>query len=424
MTGRLVEHKNRISSLVRSCRMVERLNRNRPDVTQSELLNNRMLTEYFTRIMNAREEGKLLALHTVFMPAEILYAMDIVPMHAETTSWMTAIFIEGGAEVLAESARIGLATEVCSAHRGLAGAYGLGTLPRPDVVLWSSLMCDNTAKSGELLMEMNHCPGFFLDHPFEPTKVELSYLVSELQDMIRFLEKHSGHKMNWGKLAQIVSQMNKQIQLTREINNLRKSVPSPLPPHRFFDLLMNHYLFPGQPEGIQFLEALKEELAEKVRRGAGAAEQERFRLMSLLVPPMYALGFLGSLPQQYGAVSVVEPLFSLWPEGTLDPDQPLESIAMKLFMFPEMCMYGHLDDRVVKATVETARDFKVDGAICYAHIGCRQGNGVIKVLKDVLNEIDVPVLTIDCDILDPTVAPVEDMRNKMEQFFELLEDRI
>jgi benzoyl-CoA reductase/2-hydroxyglutaryl-CoA dehydratase subunit BcrC/BadD/HgdB len=418
-----LETKSKIDSLVRSCRIIEKLNKNRPDVSQSELLNYRMLTAYFTSIMNASQEGKTLALHTVFLPSEILYAMDIVPMHAETTSWMTAIFTEGCADILAESARLGLASEICSAHRGLAGAYGLGVLPKPDAVLWSSLMCDNTAKSGELLMEMNHCPGFFLDHPFEPTKIEINYLVAELHEMIKFLEEQTRRKMDWDKLSAIVAMMDRQIRLTREINELRKSVPSPFPPQRFFDLLMSHYLFPGQPEAIQFLETLKAEMTLKAAQGKGVCDKERFRLMSLLVPPMFALGFLGTLPAQYGAVSVVEPLFSLWGEGQLDPQKPLESIAKKLFMFPEMCMYGQMNNRVVKATASVARDYKVDGAICYAHLGCRQGNGVIKVFKDVLNEIDVPLLTIDCDILDPTVASVEDMRSRMEQFFELLEDR-
>ncbi|MBN1191630.1 MAG: 2-hydroxyacyl-CoA dehydratase [Dehalococcoidales bacterium] len=418
-----IERKSKINSLVRSCRVIEKLNKNRPDVSQSELLNYRMMTSYFTRVMNAKEEGKPLALHTVFLPAEILYAMDIVPMHAETTSWMTAIFTEGCADVLAESARLGLASEICSAHRGLAGAYGLKALPRPDVVLWSSLMCDNTAKSGELLMEMNHCPGFFLDDPFEPTQNEMSYLVNELKDMIAFLEKQTGHRMDWDKLSGIVATMDRQISLTREINELRKSVPSPFPPQRFFDLLMNHYLFPGQPEAVEFLETLKAEMTLKAAEGKGVCERERFRLMTLLVPPMFALGFLGSLPGQYGAVSVVEPLFSLWNEARLDPQKPLESVARKIFMFPEMCMYGHMDDRVVKATASVASEYKVDGAICYAHLGCRQGNGVIKVFKEVLNKIDVPMLTVDCDILDPTVASVEDMRSRLEQFFELLEDR-
>ena len=419
----LNEPKSKIESLARSCRMIEKMNRGRPQTSPSEMLYYRMLSSYFGRISNAHAEGRPLALHTVFLPAEILYAMDIVPMHAETTTWMTTILTGESADVLAAASRMGLAPEICSAHRGLAGAYELGTLPRPDVVLWSSLMCDNTAKSGELLMEINRVPGYFLDHPFEPTRPELGYLKEELKGMISFLEQNTGRKMDWGKLGEIVERMDRQIQLTREINELRKSVPSPFPPQRFFELLMNHYLFPGQPEAIEYLEVLKAEMTALVKQGKGVLNPERFRLMSLLVPPLYSLRFLGSIPQEYGAVSVVEPLFSLWAEGRLDSSQPLESIARKLFMFPEMCMFGGMDERIVKVIVDTARDYRVDGAICYAHMGCRQGNAVIKVMKDNLNRIDVPVLIVDCDILDSTITSEEEIKNKMEQFFELLEDR-
>jgi benzoyl-CoA reductase/2-hydroxyglutaryl-CoA dehydratase subunit BcrC/BadD/HgdB len=418
-----LEKKSKIETLIRSCKVIERLNRNNPDTSPSEHLYYKMLTQYFTNILNARNSGNKLALHTVFIPAEILYAMDIIPMHAETTTWMTAILTGESSDVLAESGRMGLATEICSAHRGLAGAYGLGVLPRPDCVLWSSLQCDNTAKSGELIMDINDCPGFFVDHPFEYSENEQKYLVNELRGMIGFLEDISGCKMNWNKLSQIVALMDRQIELSRDIAELRKSVPTPFPPHRFFETLMNHYLFPGQPQAIEYLETLKREMQEAVRAGKGVVRPERFRLMSLLVPPMYSLRFFGQIPIEYGAVSVVEPLFNIWDKGRLDPNQPLESVAKKIAMFPEMCMYGYMDERIINTTRDCAQEYKVDGAICYAHIGCRQASGIIKVLKDVLNEINVPVLTIDCDILDSTITSEEEIRSKIGQFIELLEDR-
>jgi benzoyl-CoA reductase/2-hydroxyglutaryl-CoA dehydratase subunit BcrC/BadD/HgdB len=418
-----IDKKCKIETVVRTCKVIERMNRNSLDVSRSENLYYQMLTEYFTNIMNAKISGKKLALHTVFIPAEILYAMDIVPMHAETTTWMTAILTGESSDVLAESARMGLATEICSAHRGLAGAYGLGVLPRPDFVLWSSLQCDNTAKSGELLMEVNHCPGFFLDHPFESNDIEQRYLLDELKSMVSFLEEQCGHKMDWNKLAEAVALSDKQIELSREIARLRQSSPAPFAPKRFFELLMNHYLFPGQPQAITYLETLKQEICRAVDERKGVIQPERYRLMSLLVPPLYSLRFLGQIPQEYGAVSVVEPLFNLWDDGRLDPNSPLESIAQKISMFPEMCMYGQMGDRITRAIVDNAKAYKVDGAICYAHIGCRQASGIIKVLKDVLNEVGVPVLTIDCDILDSTVASEEEIRRKIEQFIELLEDQ-
>jgi benzoyl-CoA reductase/2-hydroxyglutaryl-CoA dehydratase subunit BcrC/BadD/HgdB len=383
-----------------------------------------MLSNYYTRLLNAKEEGKFVAAHTVFFPTEILYAMDIVPMHTELTTWMMALFMAEQAELLAAGAELGLAPEICSPHRGLAGAFTLGALPRPDVMLWSNLICDNTAKSGELVMEINGCPGFFLDHPFQRTEAEEEYLVEELKDMIRFLEERSGHKMDWDRMAEIVARMDRQIELAREINELRKAVPSPFPFQGFLKLLSTDYLCPGQPEAIEYLETVHQELTEMVHKSKGAVSPERFRLMTLFVPPMYLISFLEKVFLEYGAVSVCDPLFLNWAAGRLDPTKPLESVAKKSALIPERHnMYGPLEEQALKDLVDCAEQYKVDGAIYWAFMGCRHTCATIKLFKDVLSEVDVPVLTLDCDIVDPTINSEEEIREKLGQFFELLEDR-
>jgi benzoyl-CoA reductase/2-hydroxyglutaryl-CoA dehydratase subunit BcrC/BadD/HgdB len=400
------------------------MNQARPEAKKSEALYYQMLANYYTRLLNAREEGKFVAAHTVFFPSEILYAMDIVPMHTEMTTWMMALFMAEQAELLAAGAELGLAPEICSPHRGLAGAFSLGALPRPDAMLWSNLICDNTAKSGELIMEINDCPGFFLDHPFQDSEAEVKYLTEELEDMIDFLEEKSGQRMDWDKLSEIVGQMDRQIALFREICELRKAVPSPFPTQDYLKLLSVDYLCPGEPEAITYLETLRQELTEMVREGKGAVSPERFRLMTLFVPPMYLTGFLEKVTQEYGAVSVVEPLFTRWAEGRLDPTKPLESVAKKLDLIPERrSMYGPLEERVLKDIVDCAEQYKVDGAIYWAFMGCRHTCATVRLFKDILSEIDVPMLTVDCDIVDPTINSEEEVREKLEQFFELLEDR-
>jgi len=395
-----------------------------PDAPKSDVLYYKMLSDYYTRLLNAHDEGKFIAAHTVFFPSEILYAMDIVPMHTETTTWMMALFLGGQAEILSAGAELGLVPEICSPHRGLAGAFSLGVLPRPDAMLWSNLICDNTAKSGELVMELNKCPGFFLDHPFQRSEAEDKYLVSELEDMIHFLEEKSGRKLDWGKLSDIVARMDYQIELFREIGELRKAVPSPFPNRGFLQLLTVDYLCPGQPEAIAYLETLRDELAEMVRQGKGAVSPERFRLMTLFVPPMYLMGLMEKLGHEYGVVSVVEPLFTRWAEGRLEPSKPLESVARKAAMIPERrSMYGPLGPEALQDLIDCAEQYKVDGAVYWAFMGCRHTCATVKLFKDVLNEVDVPVLTIDCDIVDPTINSEEEIRGKLEQFFELLEDR-
>jgi len=416
--------KNKIESLMRTCRLISRMNRRNPEARKSEIMYYQMLADYYSRVLNAREEGGFVAAHTVFFPTEILYAMDIVPIHTETSTWLTALFLRESAELLSAGAEVGLLPEICSPHRGVAGAFAMGALPRPDVMLWSNLVCDNTAKSGELLMEINDCPGFFLDHPFQDTEVEAKYLIGELEDMIDFLEEKSGRRMDWDKLAEIVARMDRQIELFREICELRKAVPTPFPPMSFLELLSIDYLYPGQPEAIEYLETLRQELTEMVSEGKGAVSPERFRLMTLFIPPMHLMGFLGRRLQEYGAVSVVEPLFTRWVEGRLDPGKPLESVAKKAFLIPErLSMYGPLGERALKDLVDCAEEYKVDGAIYWAFMGCRHTCATVKLFKDILNDIDVPMLTLDCDIVDPTINSEEEIGEKLEQFFELLEDR-
>jgi hypothetical protein len=46
------------------------------------------------------------------------------------------------------------------------------------------------------------------------------------------------------------------------------------------------------------------------------------------------------------------------------------------------------------------------------------------MLKDVLNRrAEIPMLSVDIDLNDPTFAPEDDMKNKLEGFFEMLEER-
>lgn len=416
--------KSKISSIVRACRLVARVNPARPELQKSETLYYKILANYYTRLLEASEKGDFIAAHTVFLPVEILYAMGIVPMHTEMTTWLEALFLGEQADLLAAGAELGLAPEICSPHRALAGAFLLKVLPRPNAMLWSNLICDNTAKSGELVMKLTGCPGFFLDRPFQGTKDEVSYFIGELREMISFLEQQSGKKMNWDRLSEMVARMDEHIRLLQEINELRKAVPSPLPFQNFLKLLGVDYMFPGQPEATEYLKTLRDELAVMVKSGKGTVPNERFRIMTLFIPPVYLLGYLEKLFQEYGAANVVEPLFTLWLESGLDPSRPLESVAKKSFLIPESrSMYGPLTRQVVDEIVQAAKEYKVDGAVYWAFIGCRQTCATIKLFKDALNEIDVPMLTVDCDLVDPTINPKEEIRKKLEQFFELLEER-
>jgi benzoyl-CoA reductase subunit B len=416
--------RNQLESLLRTCRMVGKMSKNGPDTSESQQMYYRMLDKYFSNVLNAKKENGFLAAHTVFFPVEVLYAMGITPIHNEVSTWTSALLLGNQAEFLAAGAEARMAPEICSPHRGLAGAYYRNMLPKPDAFLWTNLICDNTAKSGEYITEITGAPGYFLDHPFGHSPEEEKYMVEELRDMVNFLENLSGRKMDWDKLSQSVAEMDKQIKLQVEIGEIRKSVPSPFATRRFLEFLTVDYMFAGQPEATEYLTSLRDEMAGMVKQGKGAVNPEKFRLMSLFIPPIHLITFLDKLFQEFGAVSATEPLFTYWKYEPLDPSKPLESVAKKSYLIPESrTMYGPLGEPTLQDIRDCARNYKVDGCIYYAFMSCRHTCATIKLFKDVLNEMDVPVLTLDCDIADPTVNSQSEVRGKFEQFFELLEDR-
>ena len=153
-----------IDSLVRAVRLVGRMNKNRADAAPSEQLYYSMLDKYFSNVLNAKQQNGFVAAHTVFFPVEILYAMGITPLHNEVTTWTTAMLLGNQMDFITAGAEAGLAPEICSPHRGLAGGYFKKMLPIPDAIVWTNLICDNTAKSGEYIAELTGAPSFFLDH--------------------------------------------------------------------------------------------------------------------------------------------------------------------------------------------------------------------------------------------------------------------
>jgi benzoyl-CoA reductase/2-hydroxyglutaryl-CoA dehydratase subunit BcrC/BadD/HgdB len=418
-----IEKKNRVETIVRSLGLISRMNNIRPEISESQKLYYRMLLDYYTQLLKVKEENRFVVAHSIFFPVELIYGMGLVPMHSEVTAWMTALFSGSYMNLLAKAAGLGLAPEICSPHRVLHGAFAAGSLPRPDAVVWTNLVCENCAKSGGLIMEANDCPGFFLDCPFQRTPREDKYLVDELQELVGFLEQKSGQKMDPSELSRRIAESNRQIELYREIDLLRRNVPSPLPFQDFLKLFTVDCLFSGQPEATLYLETLRKELTEKVRAGRGAVHPERFRLMNLSMPPIPLINAIDKILEENGVACVTDPFLCTWEEGELNRKDPITGVVDKLLMLPLMVMYGPLDNRVLDRILDCAQKHRIDGAMNFAHVGCGQSAAMIKYVKDALNEIGVPVLIIDCDIIDTTIAPEDEIKQKLVEFFELLEEK-
>ncbi len=391
---------------------------------KSEEIYYELTLKYFDKIMAAREEGRPIVGHTVMSPTEIFYAMDLAPMSLENVACMQAILLNKYEEYLGTARSFGLAPETCSAHRMLTGAFLNQAVTSPDVLVWTNQVCDNTAKSGDALMDIYGMPGFFLDRPYKYTEEGVRYFTTQMEELVRFLEETTGRKLDYDKLKEAVRLSGRVIEVYREIFELRKARPAPMRNRNLMNQNTIEGLFSGAPEAVSFIELVRDEIKANVDAGKGVVDDERYRLLFLFLPPFYELKILDWLERDHGAVSVMEPFISYYAPGAMDPENPLESIARKCFYrHTAQPMHGP-SDPFVNDTLRMAKEFSAEGAIYFAHIGCRQACALIRTLKDRLkDELDVPTLVIDVDIMDPSLSSGDEIREKFERFFEILDDR-
>lgn len=391
---------------------------------KSEELFYHLLIKVWRRVLRAKEEGKYLAAFGALFPIELFHAMgNIVGLHMEGISDGTTTLLKDSAVFLSEAAAFGTPPEICSTHRSILGMLLKKEVPKPDFAIWTSHVCDNTFKSVYPVPDLYGVPGFMMERPMGPyTDTAARFFARELERGVKFLEEQTGQKLDRERLEEVVALSEQMNSLMREIQELRKAIPAPARSRNYLLNMVIEWHWAGTHTGIKYFEQVRDELKGRIQRREGAVHQERYRLLTLFLPPMYEWKIMDWMEREYGAVSVMEPCF-IWGEGEMDPKEPFLSLACKSYYRPLARQMNGAGETFVADVVRAAREYQADGALYFAHIGCRQACAMIRSVKDALGEIGVPMTVLDNDIMDPTFVSGEELRERMERFFELLEER-
>lgn len=410
--------------MVRTLDSIARHRRSRPGL-EGDARYYELMTEYYSRVLRAREEGKLVVAHSNQVPTELLYALDMVPLFLEGAAVTMAITQKTYEETFGQAKGMGYAPEICSIHRCIIASFTTGWAPRPDAVVWCNQTCDNNVKSVDPFIRALEIPNFFLDAPYYLGERDIDYFSQEVGEMVTFLEGLTGRRLDWERLDEVLHLSQRMVDLHREIYQLRRSSPSPVSnrkPQQVISIMRN---FLGTPEGVEYMTVVRDETRAAVEQGKGAGNRENYRLLSVYAPPSYNWKLLDWMERERGAMFVGEPHSSHWGEINWDFSQPLPTLAHRVLANPTGRQNaGPLALGLKQAVVEDALSQKADGAVYWASSGCRQGCAAIRTVKDALREeADIPTLTVDMDNCDPTFVSDDELKDKLEGFFDLLDSR-
>lgn len=382
----------------------------------------RIMADYYESIHTARSHETPLVWSSLFIPIEILYAMDIIPFMVEQA--VTAFIYEKGAieEYTDVAARKGISQELCSVHRNLMGMGLKKAMPPPDLIVSTSQTCDVILKNYEALGHYFDCPTYLLDFPYWDSKDAIAYYRKEIEGLIVFLEKHTNKTLHEAKLFEVLERSHQLDGLFYRINTLKKNVPTPIGMRDAIAHFGVRQVLTGTQPGVNYFQTVLNECTALVNSPKGLANRQRIRILWLYVPIYFELRLYRWLEKKYGAVVVMDTMSYAGDEVMDLSMPPLEYLARKAYNQFITAQYCRPMDKFLSDVLKMVKEYKADACIYLAHIGCKHGCASIRMIKDVVEaECEIPFFTLDADALDPTVVSSLEIRQKLSEFMEILE---
>jgi benzoyl-CoA reductase/2-hydroxyglutaryl-CoA dehydratase subunit BcrC/BadD/HgdB len=352
---------------------------------------------------------------SAFTPSEIPYAFDLNPILPEVIASLAA-HLGVSEHTISIAERNLYSTDLCSFYRCGAGLALGGYLPKPDLIISTSHLCDGAHRFFHNMGRLFGCDHYLIDVPYGNDGRAHTYLVDELNDLADFVGKRTGHHLDEERAAEVLELSNRTRRVMLEINELRRRVPSPFSGSEGMSYVLGmSFSTLGSKVGLAFFRALHGVIRERVNRAEGVVGEEKYRLLWLHhIRPYYPNTIFDILGGLGAVVSFEEANHIYW--EPMDPKHPLEGLASKML---SNFGCGPIEHRI-EAISEMARKYRVDGTIHFSHWGCRQSCGGSHMIRDVMRERGVPALVLDGDGVDVRNYSEGQTMTRLEAFIEML----
>jgi hypothetical protein len=249
---------------------------------------------------------------------------------------------------------------------------------------------------------------------YEPERIAL--MVDEMQQLIATLEQRTGRRFDADRLQHLMERINEQESYIAEAAkmigtarpcpvSIAEQMPNTMIPqwHRGSDWAVNH------------ARKFRDEVADRIARGAGGTSRERLRLMWIGAGVWHDPGFYQALEERLGAVfvwSMYMPFAGPQYIRTLK-EKPLEALASRICSMNEVL---HLPPWMNGWMTSEAERCGIQAAVILKPSGNRISQSGIHFTRLALEEMGVAVLVLDADMVDAANWDHAAMVRKVEDF--------
>ena len=412
---------------------------------RSMIIQKEMMTRLFKDLGNAKETGKKVVY--TFVPgniSELILSFDMLPVYPEINALQSGMRKKSGGYIR-DAEQHGHSEDVCTYVKCDVGMMLNGNIgptgekiPSPDLLLLSYTGCFTFLKWFETLERLYPgVPVALLHTPYQEahkiTPEMTAYMVKQLkEEVIPKMEKVSGNKYDEEKLKAILRNSSQVEDYIVKIFDTTKHRPSPI--DAYFAGV--YYIGPinsgfrGTPEAVDYYAELYKEILTRIDKKLGPItpegemEEERFRLVVEGPPNWTHFREFWKLFYDMGAVIVASSytkVGGVYDMGfRVNPDKPLESLA-------EYCMncYTNLNlEQRVELLSKCITDYHADGFLVNSIKSCNSFSaGQLMIMQQLERKLEIPVGFIESDLVDPRYFSYSNIKNRLESFFQMLEQR-
>jgi benzoyl-CoA reductase subunit B len=382
----------------------------------------------------------------------VLKAMDIEVVYPENYGAALAAF--GEAQKYLDIADAdGFPTHLCGYSRANIGYASrmmkelggeippdapLGGMPKPVFLMSSTAVCDARYKWFQALGRYMDVPVWTFEAPGPGLKeffMEGSYErmvdmgVTHLRDFIAFVERITGKKMDRDKFSETVDLIIEINRVLHETSELRKARPCPMHSRDFFSAMTPALMLMGNiKDSMKCYYDLYDEVKELVANHIGAVEDEKYRMVFAELPPWHSLAFFDRLAER-GWNFVIEsvgyhPPIPIDLSHVTDPVEKITRFNLQKFLglYRDAKEHNITEGALAYPYLKYVREWKCDGALLHPLISCRSASTHLPYVANILLEqVKVPSLTVEGDIVDLRLFDMEDALAKAEPFEETME---
>jgi len=350
---------------------------------------------------------------------DLILAFGAQPMCTEgLVAILLLLYPEANLSLIDIGEQAGVPVEYCSASKNAVGAAISQQLPPPDCIVTSSHPCDSIVSSYQSLEFLANVPTFRLDTPYWDDERSLDYYAGEIKSLISFLETNFGHKLDYDRLREVLTEVNVTNELIMEVNEMYRAKPCP---GSIFSTVLTwvaRIIGLGSPHVTEVARRLHKVTQERVEAGVGTVKNERIRVIWFDVPIAF-YPVVTWMEETFGAVIVTD-VVSYLNTPIIDTSTP-ESMRRGLaesYMNLAMARQFHGPvDYYLRDLDRICQEYGGDCFIFAGHAGCKHSWATTRILKEYMKKIEMPLLVLSSDIFDRRVTNENQIKAQIEEFF-------